>query len=68
MTRPAESAGAAGAIAALIARVAGVHDVDTITYIAVGIGLVPAFVTLVVANGGLRGIARLAWGGRSKAK
>lgn len=67
-TRPAETAGAGAAIAALIARIAGVHDADTLTYMAVAIGLIPAAVTALVANGGLSGVARLFWRGRAKKK
>lgn len=64
MKRPAESAGVAGAIAALIARITGVSDPDTITYIAVGVGIVPALVTFVVVHGGLRGVLGLVWHGQ----
>lgn len=66
MKRPAETAGFAGAIAAVVARLAGVDDVDTITYLAVVIGVVPAAVTLLVSNGGLSGVVRLLWRGRGE--
>lgn len=66
MKRPAESAGIAGTIGLLIARVAGVHDVDTVTVIGAAVGAVPALVTFLVANGGVRGVARLVWKGRGR--
>ena len=66
MKRPAESAGVAGGIAALVARIAGVTDPDTITYIAIAIGVIPAAVTFVVTHGGLAGVWRLVIRGKSQ--
>jgi hypothetical protein len=66
MTRPAETAGAGGTVALLAAYVFGVHDPQTIVLLGAVLGLVPAFVTLLVANGGLRGSVRLLWRGRSR--
>lgn len=66
MKRPAETGGVAGVFGLLIARVFGVDDVDTITAIGVVIGVIPAAITLLVANGGLRGVTKLVWRGRSK--
>lgn len=57
-SRPAESAGVAAAIAALVGRVAGIDDPDTLAYMAVAVGVIPAAVTLLVANGGLIGLGR----------
>jgi hypothetical protein len=66
MTRPAATAGAGGTVALLAAYVFGVHDPQTIVLLGAVLGLVPAFVTLLVANGGLRGSVRLLWRGRSR--
>ena len=46
--RPAETVASASAIALLLARLLGVDDADTVTAIAVVIGLVPAGVTWLV--------------------
>lgn len=43
--RPAETGGVAAAIAGLICKVAGVDDPDTLTYIIVVVGFVPAGIT-----------------------
>ena len=57
--RPAESTSAAGGIAGIaVALTAG----DTTTLIVALLGFVPAAVTLLVENGGVRGVARLLWG------
>lgn len=66
MKRPAELAGAAGTIAVLVGRIAGITDVDTLTYIAAGIGLIPGAVTTLVAAGGIRGLARKVWSGAAR--
>lgn len=65
MKRPAESAGATGGIALIIARVAGVKDPDVLVALGALVGLIPSAVTLLVANGGVRGVARKLWRGRS---
>jgi hypothetical protein len=67
-SRPAEVTGAGGTVGALIAYVAGVKDSTTVIYIAAGVGLLPAVVTTVVANGGIRGLLRLVWSGKTPAK
>jgi hypothetical protein len=46
--RPAESIAGASAIALLAARLLGVDDVETVTAMAVVVGLVPAGVTWLV--------------------
>lgn len=66
MSRPAETAGAGGAVALLIGYVFGIKDAQTLVVLGAAIGLVPAFVTLLVANGGVRGVVGLLWRGRSK--
>lgn len=43
--RPAESGGVAVAVAALIARAFGVKDPDTLTYLIIVVGAVPALIT-----------------------
>lgn len=48
MKRPAESTAAASAAALLIARAVGVDDVETVTAIAVLIGVIPSVVTWLV--------------------
>lgn len=62
--RPAETAGAAGAVALVVCLVAGVDDPETIGAVGIVAGLVPSFVTLIVASGGLRGIGRKIMGPR----
>lgn len=62
---PAESAGGAGAVALLIAYLLGVDDPEALVALGAALGLIPAAVTLLVANGGVRGVARLLWRGRS---
>ena len=47
--RPAESGGVATAVAALIARAAGVRDPDTLTYLIIVVGAVPAAITFVIS-------------------
>lgn len=64
--RPAETTGAVGAIGLLVASLAGVDDATSLTAIGVVLGLVPAAVTLLVANGGVRGVLGLLWRGRDR--
>jgi sorbitol-specific phosphotransferase system component IIC len=66
VTRPAETAGAGGTVALLAAYTLGIHDPQTIVLLGAVFGLVPALVTLLVANGGLRGVVGLLWRGRSR--
>jgi hypothetical protein len=57
--RPAESTAAAGGVAGLVlALSAG----DALTVVVALTGFVPAAVTFLVANGGIRGYARKLWG------
>ena len=44
-SRPAETGGVATAAAALIARAFGVKDPDTLTYLIIVVGAVPALIT-----------------------
>lgn len=46
--RPAEAGGAATAAAALIARAFGVKDPNTLTYLIIVVGAVPAAITFLV--------------------
>lgn len=62
MKRPAEMVTATFALAILVGRLAGIKDPDTLTAMAVVLGLVPAGVTTLVANGGLVGAVRKLWG------
>lgn len=59
--RPAETAGAAVGVGGIITALAA-HN--TLAAVLAAAGLVPAAVTLLVANGGVRGVARLLWRGR----
>jgi hypothetical protein len=63
--RPAESTTAVAAVGALTAYVHGVRDPQTLATITAGIGLLPAAISLVVDAGGLRGVLRKLWRGRS---
>jgi len=65
--RPAESLTGVGALGFLLAIILGVDDPNTMAAMVAVLGVLPAFVTLVVANGGLRGVLRLLWRGRSQA-
>lgn len=65
MTRPAETAGASGSLALIIARIAGIKDPDTLVAIGAAAGLVPALVTLIVANGGVKGALHRLWAGKA---
>jgi hypothetical protein len=64
LARPAETAGAGATIGGLVAVIAGVRDTQTLAYIIGGIGLVPAAVTFLVDNGGVRGVVRTLWRGK----
>jgi hypothetical protein len=66
MSRPAETAGAGGTVALLIGYALGITDAQTIVLLGAVVGLLPALVTVLVANGGLRGSVRLLWRGRSR--
>lgn len=63
MTRPAETAGAGAAVATLLALALGLRDPEIIAALIAIVGLVPAGVTLLVANGGVRGVVRKLWRG-----
>lgn len=63
--RPAESTAGVGAVALLIAYVLGVNDPQIVACLGAVLGLVPAAVTLLVANGGVRGVLRTVWRGKS---
>ena len=62
-SRPAETTTGVGAIALLIALLLGL-DSETAAVIGVALGLVPAAVTTLVANGGIRGALRKLYRGR----
>lgn len=62
--RPAESITGAAAIGVLLSVIFGIKDVQTISAMVAGLGLLPAAVSLVVSNGGLIGIGRLVLRGR----
>lgn len=63
--RPAESAAGAGSIALLAAYILGVNDPDIVACLGAAVGLIPAAVTLLISNGGLRGVLRALWRGRT---
>ena len=65
--RPAESIAGAGSIAYLMAYVLGVDDQQLVVVLGASLGLIPSAVTLVVANGGVRGVLRKLWRGRDVA-
>lgn len=48
--RPAETGGVATAAAALIARAFGVKDPDTLTYLIIVVGAVPAAITFLIGQ------------------
>jgi hypothetical protein len=50
MRRPAEVGGAASALALLLGRAFGIDDVDTVTALAVVIGILPAAITWTVST------------------
>lgn len=64
--RPAESLTGAGAIGALVAFAFGVQDPQVLSAIIAGLGLLPAVVSLLVSNGGVMGVLRLALHGRAQ--
>lgn len=66
MNRPAEKTGVAGAVSLLVGYAVGVRDPELLAAWGVVASMVPAGVTLVVSNGGLRGAARLLWRGRDR--
>lgn len=68
MKRPAETGGVAAAVGGIIARIVGVTNPDTLAYIIAAVGFIPALITFVVANGGLRGVAGIFWHGRKSQK
>jgi hypothetical protein len=63
--RPAESLAGTSSIGLLIAYVLGVDDPDLIVCLGAVVGLVPAVVTLLVDGGGVSGVLRKLWRGRS---
>lgn len=65
--RPAEALTGTAAIGALLAVALGVTDYETLAAIIAGLGLLPGAITLLVSNGGLRGVVRLIWRGRDQA-
>lgn len=49
--RPAETGGVvAGAVAALIAKLVGIDDADTVIYLTIIVGFVPAAITWLVVT------------------
>ena len=62
--RPAESTAAVAGMGSLLAYVFGVRNPETLAAMLAGISLLPASVTLLVSNGGIRGVARLIWRGK----
>lgn len=63
MNRPAETTGALAAAATALAALAGANT-NTVAAIGTLAGLLPSLVTYLVANGGIRGLARRVWFGR----
>lgn len=63
--RPAESLAGTGSIALLIAYVLGVTDPQVVACLGAAVGLMPAAVTLLASNGGIRGVLAKLWRGRS---
>jgi hypothetical protein len=57
--RPAESTAAAGGLAGLAVAIG---SGDTVTVVVALLGFVPAAVTYLVSNGGVRGLAAKLWG------
>jgi predicted amino acid dehydrogenase len=64
--RPAESVTGVTAIGLLVAIILGVDDADTIAAMVGALGVLPGAVTLLVANGGIRGVLRLVYRGREE--
>lgn len=63
--RPAETGGATAAIGGLVALLAGVDDPAIVGAIVAFVGLVPAAITGLINAGGISGLARKLWRGRS---
>lgn len=61
-SRPAETVGTLGAIATGVAALAG-GSVELVAVVGVVAGALPAAVTFLVSNGGIRGVARALWRG-----
>lgn len=66
MGRPAEAITGTAALGALLALQLGVTSPDAQAAMIAGLGLVPASVTLLVTNGGVRGVLRKLWRGQDK--
>lgn len=64
MKRPAETSAGAGGIALIVAWLLGVDDPDVLVALGAAVGFVPAAVTLIVANGGIRGAVLRLWRGK----
>lgn len=64
MGRPAEALTGTAAIGSLLALQLGVSSPDAQAGMIAALGLVPATVTLFVANGGVRGVLRKLWRGQ----
>lgn len=62
--RPAETTSAAGAVAVLLAVILGLESVKLVAALTVVVGFIPALVTLLVVNGGIKGVLRMIWQGR----
>lgn len=62
--RPAETGGALAAIGAAVAYMNGAHDPTTLATMLLGVGLVPGAITLLVDNGGVRGVLGKVWRGK----
>ena len=62
--RPAETSAAGGGIALVIGRLLGIDDPDLLAGLGLAVALIPAVVSFVVSNGGLRGVWRLIRDGR----
>ena len=63
-SRPAETTGGLAGVACALAALLGA-DETTIAVVGTLAGLLPAAVTLLVAYGGVRGVLRALWRGRS---
>lgn len=62
-TRPAETTGVTAGLATAVAALAGAST-TTVAIVGTIAGLLPAAVTLLVSNGGIRGVMRALWRGR----
>lgn len=63
-SRPAETTGGLAAIATAVTALAGAPT-GVVAVVGTAAGLLPAAVTLLVTNGGIRGVLRTLWHGRS---